>query len=199
MYPHTVLMGQRSDGFQFVGCINSTQFRTFRKINGPRLGMMLVGKAMQIGCDQLRSQFSVGSGDRTDLTTGHLHRRATFIHINVRSFGTKDRVVRTSHQLQGNDIAACSIENKQWLTIGYKRFFNFPDSFFCPQIVAIAQGMIPVSPCQGFHNGRMHTRIIIRGKTSHSVLKINYSAKEENYSQKKKGFHHRVPPKTVQE
>jgi hypothetical protein len=31
------------------------------------------------------------------------------------------------------------------------------------------------------------------------VLKINYSAKEENYSQKKKGFHHRVPPKTVQE
>ena len=54
------------------------------------------------------------------------------------------------------------------------------------QIVAIAQGMIPVSPCQGFHNGRMHTRIIIRGKTSHSVLKINYSAKEENYSQKKK-------------
>ena len=34
---------------------------------------------------------------------------------------------------------------------------------------------------------------------SHSVLKINYSAKEENYSQKKKGFHHRVPPKTVQE
>ena len=103
---------------------------------------------MQIGCDQLRSQFSVGSGDRTDLTTSHLHRRATFIHINVRSFGTKDRVVRTSHQLQGNDIAACSIENKQWLTIGYKRFFNFPDSFFCPQIVAIAQGMIPVSPCQ---------------------------------------------------
>jgi threonine aldolase len=31
------------------------------------------------------------------------------------------------------------------------------------------------------------------------VLKINYSAKEENYSQKKKRFHHRVPPKTVQE
>ena len=77
---------QRTD---FIGPVDSAQLRTLRDIKSSRLGMMLLAKMTKIRTYQLRSQLSVGSGNRTNLTACHagrsaaihLHKYAQFPHI----------------------------------------------------------------------------------------------------------------------
>ena len=132
---------------------------------------------MKIWTNQLRSELSVRSCHRPDLTTGHLYGRAAFIHIYMCSLGTKDRLIRTRHQLQGNDIAARTVKNKQGLTVGRKCFSDFPDSSFRPRVITISQCMILIRQSQCFHHQRMYTGIIIGCKTSHIFLQLIFLCK----------------------
>ena len=76
-------------------------------------------------------------------------------------------MIRTRHYLQSHHIAARAIEYKQGDTVRCKGFFYLGYGFFRPLIITITQRMICVGPAQCFHHQRMHTGIIIRGKTSH--------------------------------
>ena len=94
---HTVQMSKVRQTFQFLGRIDSSHFRTLGDVEGSRLRMMLVTETMQVRSHQLGSQFTIGSSNRTNLTTCHLHGRAAFVNINMGCFGTENRMIRTRH------------------------------------------------------------------------------------------------------
>lgn len=92
---HAVPVCQFRQRTDFIGPVDSAQLRTLRDIKSSRLGMMLLAEMTKIRTYQLRSQLSVGSGNRTNLTACHAGRSAAFIYINMRSFRTYYRIIRT--------------------------------------------------------------------------------------------------------
>src|SRR5574344_2268877 len=130
--------------------------------------MVLIVETVQTASDAFQCQLPIGGLYGHQRTTCTFDWSSAFIHIYVGRLGTKYSVVRPGHQLQGDNIAPCTIEYVIGFTLFAECLFKQTIGGLGPRIVTVTVRVICISLHKGFHHGWMDTRVIVRSKTAHT-------------------------------
>ena len=95
-----------------------------------------------------------------------LLRSPTFIRVDVGIITAQNSVVRPVQCLQAEHVGSGSIEGKEHVDAGPEMLFEFRDGRTRVIVVAISPHVSPVGAHNRLKNLRMHTGIVIAGKTT---------------------------------
>ena len=140
------IIGDRSNLFRGV---NRSHFRGLGNRHDLGLNMVLVPHSMKMASDSFNRNFPIRRGNSQQFATGKFLGSSTLVHINVSSFGAKNRIEGLRYDLQPQNIGARSTKNKVDIDPFSKMLLEFLDGSLCVVIVSIRLDMSGISQGNG--------------------------------------------------
>src|SRR6267378_1188867 len=122
---------------------------------------MLKANVVKQRLEMLDLNFSVRCCDREQLAAGEFFRRATFIDVDVRCFGTNDGLMRLRYCLESEYIRASAAKNKKDLYIFPQVLMKLFQRSRGVTIVAISNHMADVGGSDRLHHARMNAGVVV--------------------------------------